>query len=112
MSRRLAVVWTVLIVAACTVPGDQVPEVELRLISPDKAVHVAMFLGFGWLWIRAGARTRAVVAGGVALAFGIEAWQAVLPIGRFADPYDVVADLVGLAGGVAGGLWHRARAAA
>ena len=106
MSRRLAIAWTVLIVAACTVPGNQVPEVELRLVSPDKLVHVGMFLLFGWLWVRAApSRAGAVVAGGVALAVGIEVWQAALPINRFGDPYDVVADLVGLAIGVALGLW-------
>ena len=108
MTRRLAIGWTVLIVAACLVPGDQVPEVELRLFSPDKVVHVVMFLLFGWLWMRAAPeRTARVVGGGVALAFAIEVWQAVLPINRFGDPYDVLADLVGLALGVGFGLWWR-----
>ncbi|MDT0632994.1 VanZ family protein [Rubrivirga litoralis] len=110
-TRRLAVVWTVLIVVACTIPGNQVPDVELRLVSPDKVVHVLMFLGLAWLWLRAGSRTWAVVAGGAAFALAIEVWQTVLPIGRFGDPYDVLADLVGLAAGVALGLWSRRTAA-
>lgn len=113
--RRLAVAWTVLIVAACLVPGDRVPEVELRLLSPDKVVHVGMFFLFGWLWMRATPpaapaswpRTGAVVAGGVALAVAIEVAQDVLPINRFGDPYDAVADLAGLALGVGLGLWQR-----
>ena len=113
MRRRLAVLWTVAVAAACLVPGDRVPEVEFRLLSPDKVVHVVMFLGFGWLWLRAApGRVRAVVGGGVAFALAIEVWQSVLPIGRFGDPYDVVADLAGLAGGVALGLWHRRTARA
>ena len=111
MTRRPAVAWTVFVVVLCTIPGDQVPDLELRLFAPDKVVHVGLFLVFGWLWTRSGARTWAVAAGGVAFALGLEAWQAVLPIGRFADPYDVVADLVGLAGGVAFGLWRRRTAA-
>ena len=119
MTRGLAIGWTVLIVAACLVPGDQVPEVELRLLSPDKVVHVVLFLVFGWLWMRAAPRaspsarfrTGAVVAGGVALALAIEVAQSVLPINRLGDPYDVAADLAGLALGVGLVVWDRRRAA-
>lgn len=108
MMRRLAIAWTVLIAVACTIPGNQVPDLELRLFSPDKIVHVLMFLGFGALWMRAAPdRPGAVVAGGVAFALAIEVWQTVLPIGRFGDPYDALADFVGLAIGVALGLWRR-----
>ena len=108
MTRRLAIAWTVAIAVACTVPGDQVPDVEFRLLSPDKVVHVVMFLGFGWLWVRAAPlRPRAVAVGGTGFALATEVWQTVLPIGRSGDPYDVVADLAGLAVGIVLGLWQR-----
>ena len=112
MTRRLAVAWTVLIAVACLIPGDRVPDVELRLLAPDKVVHVVMFLGFGALWMRVADRPLAVAVSGVAFALAIEVWQTVLPIGRLGDPYDVVADLAGLAAGIGVGLWQRRAATA
>ena len=108
MTRPLAILWTVAIVVACLVPGNELPEVTLLPFSPDKLVHLAMFLGFGGLWMAVDPRhwLRVAVAGAV-LGIGIELVQGALPIGRSADPLDALADLVGLGLGIGLAAWTR-----
>ena len=107
----LALAWTLLILALCSIPGDSLPESEL--FSYDKLGHAGAFAIFAWLWLRAATpdRTAWVLAGGVAFAIGTELYQGLLPFGRLADPLDALADLVGLlAGFLAYRLWTRWRA--
>ena len=92
--RTLAALWTLAILAACSVPGGLVPDV--RILSMDKVVHVALFFGFGVLWRCAGASKSTVALAGLGFAVFIEAWQHLLPLQRSADPFDALADLVGL----------------
>ena len=47
----LAVGWTVVILALCSIPGGDLPEV--RIMSADKIAHFGMFAAFGWLWMLA-----------------------------------------------------------
>lgn len=114
MTRRatLALGWALAILALCSIPGDEIADWEL--FSYDKLGHLAMFFGLGWLWARAApARLGAVVAGGLAFAAGTEVWQAVMPLGRSGDPFDALADAVGLGLGVAAAVWmHRRQAVA
>lgn len=108
----LAALWTLGILAACLAPGELVPVVEISLF--DKLVHVALFAGFGFLWLRvAPGRRVAVVAWGFAFAVLIELLQNGLPIHRSGDPLDVAADAVGLALALAADtVWRRLRPAA
>ncbi len=96
MSRRTtAAVWTLAILAACSVPGEYIPNVPV--LSPDKIVHVLLFLVLGVLWGRAYPhRLVMVFLGGIAFGVFIEVWQQALPIGRMAEAADVAADFVGL----------------
>lgn len=107
----LAALWTLGILAACLVPGDQIPEVDFALV--DKVTHVVLFAGFGLLWLRVAPRRRAAVVGwGLALAVAIELLQSGLPINRSGDALDVVADALGLAVAlVADAAWQRLRPA-
>ena len=107
MKRRHALLWSLAVLAACSVPGSGIPEVSFLPLSHDKWIHAAMFAGIGWLWLRAAPdRLWTIALGGVAFGLGIEVWQTALPIGRTADPLDALADIVGL--GV--GLWAGVRA--
>ena len=109
-TRKAAVVWTVAILAACSVPGPALPQTPGLPLSVDKWVHVGMFLGFGALWsLAAPGRAWTVLAAGLAYAVAIEVWQGALPIGRSPDPYDAVADAVGLVAGLALAAWARRR---
>lgn len=108
----LALGWSLVILVACSVPGNEIP--DAALLSFDKVGHVLLFLGFGWLWMRAVPdRLGVVVIAGAVYAIGTEVWQAMLPLNRSGDPYDAIADGVGLGLGVAFGAWaNRRRAAA
>lgn len=105
MKRTHALLWSLAVLAACSVPGDELPDASYLPLSHDKWIHVFMFVGVGWLWVRAEPRrVWAVALGGIAFGIGIEIWQTLLPIGRSADPFDALADVVGLAIGITLGL--------
>ena len=99
---RLALGWTALVFALCTLPPTSLPSAAAPVFGLDKAVHAALFLGVGWLWLRAApGRAAAVLVGGVAFGVGIELWQGALPFGRLPEAADAVADAVGLVVGMA-----------
>lgn len=103
----LAGLWTLVLWVGCSIPGSEIPEV--RLLAADKLAHVFLFAVFAVLWARAAPGRWVAIAGG-GLGFGVftEVWQHLLPIGRTGDPFDVVADAVGLAVGL-GAVWGAAR---
>lgn len=106
----LAGVWTALIVIALVIPSSPV---EMRSVGLDKVAHFVLFFGFGWLWMQArpGARL-AIAAGGFVLAAASEPIQQLLPWERNAEVLDFVADVLGLAAGIALGIWQKRRAGA
>lgn len=93
-------------------PGSGLPPV---FSAYDKATHATAFFVFALLWSLAlpgtvrSHLTRVLVLS-VAFAVGTEVLQAMLPIGRFGDPFDAVADLVGAALGAGVALWWGRRA--
>ena len=99
-ARRLAVLWTLAIAVACVWPGTDLPEASPAL-SLDKLVHVGLFGGLGFLWMRAGRgslRSRAgrVTAGGLFFAAASEGAQGLVAIGRTPSWADALADAIGL----------------
>ncbi len=99
MRRALALGWTLAIVAALSIPGENLP--ELPPIGFDKLIHVGIFAVFGWLWMAAldaplRVRTRRVLAAGLLFAALSEVYQGTLIPGRIGDPFDVVANALGL----------------
>jgi len=109
--RAAALFWTLGILGACLIPADTLGGVS-PAVGADKVAHVVLFGGFGALWMRGlcppdtsdQARLRrwaaAVLLAGACFAAATEVAQHLAPIRRVADPYDLVADLVGLTGGV------------
>lgn len=95
----LAVVWTVAVFIGCALPGDQLP--DHGLFSEDKLLHIVAFAGIAFLWLRAGRRVGRILWAGLAFGVFIEVFQRVTPFGRFFDPFDVMADGLGLLVGVA-----------
>ncbi len=98
-AHLLAFVWTVGILAACSIPGRDLPKVDI--VSFDKMAHFAVFAGFGWLWMRAlrgpmPGRTWWVLATGLAYAVLTEIYQGFLPFERTPDPLDALANALGL----------------
>ena len=105
--------WTLMIVFGCWLPASWFPPSTPDLGSSifsfinlplDKLIHFLMFFGFGLLWSLAlGGRLTAliVLAAGLILAVVTELGQSTPLIGREADLPDGLADLVGLAAGLA-----------
>ena len=103
----LALLWSVGILVACSVPGARLPPGPF--VSFDKVVHVVMFWGYGALWLRAFPRRPGLIlASALAFAVGIEVWQSTPLVGRRMDAGDAVADVIGAVLGMAWVAWrHR-----
>ncbi len=98
--------WTGLILVGCLLPSRYLPISEHggRIPHADKVVHFALFAGFGLLWgARAisGRQVCVVAAAGLAMAVGTELGQGLEAIARDPDIFDALADVVGLAVGLA-----------
>lgn len=107
MSRSaLTYAWAIAIVAACSVPGHELPEVDI--LGIDKVAHVGLFLVLACLatWPKPAFRRTPFAWAGAALAVLTECYQWLLPIGRSFDPYDVFANLIGLFAGIAVCSWR------
>lgn len=99
----LAVLWTLGILLATTIPTGTMPDVDVSTV--DKVVHFGLFFGFGllWMWVlqlRMARRAALVLIVGAVGAFGTEGLQVLMPYERTADLSDVVANLLGLCSGI------------
>lgn len=97
----LASLWTLVILAACTVPGKNLPDVQF--FSLDKWIHAGMFLVLAVLWLAVPTFSRrwpTVLLAGVAYGAFTEIYQGWLPWDRTPDSLDFLANCVGLATGV------------
>lgn len=105
-ARLLASAWTLVILVACLLPAEGLPDLEFVPLSADKWIHLLLFIGFGLTWATAiPHRVGWVLGAGVALAIATEVGQWALPINRSGDPFDALADVLGLLAGVAIGRW-------
>jgi len=107
--RTAAPLWTLLIVGLCSIPGTELPDVPV--LHLDKLVHLSLFAMFAVLWLIRHPRVGLVYVAifGAALAIVTEPYQGWLSLGRVPDPFDAVANLVGLAIGIALGTRLRRR---
>lgn len=121
--RLLAALWTVGILLGMAVPAENLPGPQ-SFLGLDKIVHVALFAGFGGLWLRGlcppdsgqiqscfRRRGGLFFVVGVFFAVATEIYQHLLPIRRLADPYDVTADLVGFTAAFVGYYAYHVRRA-
>ena len=117
-----AAVWTAGIITALSIPSPGLPKIDPSL-TLDKVAHVILFAGLAIFWMRAlrpddqssetkhwsvpWRRTLIVTGGGIAFAIGSEFYQMLLPFKRTADPYDAIADVMGLFLGLSTYLLYR-----
>lgn len=107
-TRAAATAWTLLILVLCTIPGRDLPDIQI--VSADKIGHIGIFAVFGWLWMRTSPPSeldrhfKYVLLLGVAYAVLTEVYQGLLPFGRVPDVWDALANTAGL---VIGAAFHR-----
>ncbi|PKV13173.1 VanZ family protein [Xanthomonas prunicola] len=90
----------VVVIAVCLGPPPEIPELP---DNSDKAEHFLTFALLCWGAVQLFATRRAQVVaaiGLVALGIGIEIAQGALTTNRSADPYDALADTLGIAAGL------------
>jgi len=107
----IALVWSVLVLVSLVLPGSSVPQADL--LEYDKVVHALLF-GVGvFLWLRvpwsSPSARRVIVLGALLFAPVSELMQAMIGRGRAADPWDAVADVIGVVLGVGAWLFRRHR---
>ena len=95
-STWFAWIWTILILAACTWPGKDIPSGP-PIMGFDKIVHAGLFGVWIVLWLLAlPEKTRFLIMLGMAYGLGLEVYQQLLPFDRTFDWWDAAADAVGV----------------
>ena len=104
----MAVLWTIVIMLLCWLPGGVVEQVEagsgwFKIVNLDKAIHGAIFVIFALLWARVGSSRRRfawIAVGGVIFAAITELGQLIPAVGRDASVRDLIADSAGVLIGI------------
>ncbi len=92
--RWPALLWTFLIIVACTLPGKSLPGAPV--VGFDKVVHIGMFVGWACLWMLLyPGRVSLLIVVGVVFGIALEFYQQMLPFDRTFDWWDALADGVG-----------------
>lgn len=114
-ARPAAIIWTLLILAACFIPGSEIPNLKVPLI--DKWVHFVLFGVFAFLWLRVYPSRRVtqlfiVFAVAAIFGYGVELLQGALRplLGRSYSGTDALADAIGGALGVVAFYFYDRRA--
>lgn len=94
LSGCVALLWTLFILYACSIPGKELPKVDL-FDQFDKVVHFLLFLGFYSLWFCCWKKKGFWLMLSIMLGFGIEWYQLNYVPGRSFDVWDGVADSAG-----------------
>ncbi|NND73242.1 MAG: VanZ family protein [Rhodothermales bacterium] len=95
---KLALAWTVTIIALLSIPGRDIPEIGPAGL--DKPVHAFLFIVFTFLWARS-FKFNLLKSVGLAFVLGFifaiasELYQGILPFERTLDKYDVIANWTG-----------------
>tara|TARA_R110002124_G_C8777847_1_gene500518 strand:+ start:421 stop:759 length:339 start_codon:yes stop_codon:yes gene_type:complete len=90
-----AVIWTILILIACTWPGKDIPDAPVT--GFDKIVHFGLLFVWAILWATYKKSNLIwVCILGISYGIGLEFYQQLLPFDRTFDWYDALADAVGV----------------
>jgi VanZ like family len=104
----LAVLWTIVIMLLCWLPGHVVERVEagsgwFKIVNLDKFIHSGIFVVFALLWARVSSSRRRfawIAFGGVIFAAVTELGQLIPAVGRDATVPDLIADSAGVLIGI------------
>jgi VanZ like family len=109
----MAVLWTILIMTLCWLPGHMVQRVEagsglFKFVNLDKLIHSGIFVVFALLWARVSSSRRRfawIAFGGVIFAAVTELGQLIPAVGRDATVPDLIADAAGVLIGIVAFPW-------
>lgn len=101
MKRFLAILWSIVIIVLCSLPGKDLPQVNI--LNFDKVAHFGVMFIWAilWLWDKPSRNIWFVALGGGIFGTAIEFYQDMLPWERSFDWFDALADFVGACCGVA-----------
>ncbi len=98
ISFAFAILWTLIIIFGVTMPGNELPKVNL-FDHFDKVVHFTFFFAFFILWKMVFAQqeksSRIIIAVAIAFGFAIEWYQLNFVAGRSFDVWDGIFDSLG-----------------
>jgi VanZ family protein len=98
----LAILWTIVIFIGCSMPGKELPKVNL-FDNFDKVVHFTFFAVFFGLWFlitnKSTKYALIIILISIIYGFSIEYYQLYCVTGRGFDVWDGVADGLGALGG-------------
>jgi VanZ family protein len=105
----MAILWTIVIMVLCWLPGGVVHRLEDRsswfeIHNLDKLIHAGIFVIFSILWARVSSRRRRfgwIALGGFGLAVLTEIVQELPIVGRDGSAADAITDVVGVLAGIA-----------
>jgi VanZ family protein len=91
----IAILWTFIILLACSWPGKDIPEAPVT--GFDKLVHAGLFGVWTVLWlISYPSKAVNIILAGIAYGVAIEFYQQIMPLDRTFDWLDIAADSVGV----------------
>jgi VanZ family protein len=98
LSLVLAVIWTIIILIGCSLPGKDLPAITV-FDQFDKVVHFTFFFAFFFFWYCGmhsfSHKALLIICSAFILGFAIEFYQMYFVAGRSFDVWDGVADTVG-----------------
>lgn len=102
ISFSLAILWTLIIIVGVSMPGKELPKVNL-FDHFDKVVHFSFFFGFFILWKMVFApfekSSRIIILIAILFGFAIEYYQLNFVVGRSFDVWDGIWDSLGAIAG-------------
>ncbi|HMN32407.1 MAG: VanZ family protein [Chitinophagaceae bacterium] len=97
-TKTCAILWTILIIIGCSVPGSDIPKLNL-IAHFDKLVHFTFFFAFFILWYLYFHHIKHIIILLILISasfgFLIEWYQLHFVAGRSFDVWDGIADTIG-----------------
>ncbi len=102
LNRKLVfpIGWAVAILVICSIPGEELPDMPFSLF--DKFVHLAVFAVLSFAWSRALGQKKwpGILLMSCIYGVALEFYQEIIPIGRFTDTGDMIANCLGVVVGL------------
>jgi VanZ family protein len=95
MKKALAILWTIIIIILCSLPGKDLPSVDI--LNFDKVAHfgVMWLWAILWMWDKPSHSLIFIAILGGVFGTAIEFYQERLPWERSFDWFDALADFIG-----------------